>query len=247
MKELFVDNRELIVKLAQDEHACPPDGGQLHRRRQIDTQTQTQEQTQIARIVELLVEHHDPRYIDFLMSICTCKGEPVVSMQRCVTERLIAHPEAAKLLPRIEISRDQSGRKTLRMLLHGPHDATQEDNAHGYTIKEPWIDIARFRREERDADGKLRDWASKIMQHRFEELRDDEKKFRYFVRCSNLFGKVSLGRNQASLRALLCNKHLGLTYETIREVMGMETLPMLVRSRFTTLMRILFVDRWGIE
>jgi hypothetical protein len=227
LKELFIDKKELILKLADDE-LLHPDA----------------EYGQVGSIVRLLKDRPgfvwDPRYVDFLMNICTCNGDPVVSMQQCVTNKLIQ--QAAALLPRLQISQAQSGAETLRVLLPGTHKPSDDDLAHGYTEQEPWLDIAPFRHHH-EKDGKQFDRASEIMQRAFESLSEQEQKFRCFVRASNLFGKVCLGRNQGALRELLCNPHFGLDYELILRVMGMESLPMLVRARFTTLMRILFVDR----
>ena len=142
------------------------------------------------------------------------------------------------ILPQIDVL---SGK--LRVFLAGLHDADPADIACGYTEKEPWLDIARFKQKVSSQHGKSRDLASAIMSKPFDSLKSDERKFRYFIRCLNLFAKLALGRNHPVLRILLTTRWLGLTYTSIKLVMTANSLPLIVRSSFTRLMQHLFVDR----
>ena len=131
----------------------------------------------------------------------------------------------------------------LRMFLSGSHEPDPADFACGFTEKEPWLDVARFKLKVSTQNGKTRDLASVIMSKSFESLKPHEKKFRYFIRCLNLFCKLTLGRNQTVLRILLTTDFLGLTFPSILFVMRTPSLPLIVRSSFTKLMQHLFVDR----
>ena len=201
LKELFLEKRDLLNKIAPE---------------------------QVEHVVELLHEIKDPRYIDFLMSICTCHGEPMPKIQGYITELLLQKNHTH--LPLIKLDHD-GNRETLYILVHEKHDSNPE-----------WVDVSQFK-QQIERRGKLRDLAGEIMARPFGSLRAVEKKFRYFVRCTNMFGKLALGRNQLALRGLLFNENLKLTYDNILRVMKMESLPLLVRARYTTLMRILYVDR----
>ena len=201
LKELFLEKRDLLNKIAPE---------------------------QVEHVVELLHDIKDPRYIDFLMSICTCQGEPMPKIQGYITELLLQKND--QHLPQIKLDND-GNRETLYILVREKHDGNPE-----------WVDVSQFK-QQIERRGKLRDLAGEIMARPFGSLRAVEKKFRYFVRCTNMFGKLALGRNQLALRGLLFNENLKLSYDNILRVMKMESLPLLVRARYTTLMRILYVDR----
>jgi hypothetical protein len=66
---------------------------------------------------------------------------------------------------------------------------------------------------------------------------------RYFIRCTNLFSKLALGRNQKALGFLLNNPRFCFSYEGIFAVLKSDSIPALVRARFMTLMLRLFIDR----
>ena len=87
------------------------------------------------------------------------------------------------------------------------------------------------------------DYVCWIVNSPLSDLSPQERVMRYFVRCTNLFGKMSLGRNQISLKFLLESPQLQLDYRHILDVMKEKTLPYLVRARYFTLMKKLFVDR----
>lgn len=199
MKEVFLEKRDLINKITR---------------------------AQLEKVVLLLDEIKDPRYIDFLMSICTCNSEPMPRVQQYITELLLINNKHH--LPQLRI---ENG--TLHMLI-----LDKGDNQ----LKADWMDVSTFKKQMERA-GKWRDYAFEIMSKPFASLQPQEKKFRYFVRCTNLFGKLALGRNQMALRSLLFNETLHLSYGNILCMMKSESLPLLVRARFTTLMQILYVDR----
>ena len=197
LKELFFEKRELLSKVSID---------------------------QLEQVVSLLDDIKDPRYIDFLMSICTCGGAPMAKIQGHITELLLIQNN--HLLPEIRFVGE-----TIHILLNEKHQTLEE-----------WVDVSQFKRQIERA-GKFRDLAGEIMNRPFTSLLPHEKKFRYFIRCTNLFGKLAMGRNQMALRALLFNPKLQLSYLNILRVMQMHSLPLLVRARYTSLMRHLFVDR----
>lgn len=205
LKELFLEKRDLINKITPE---------------------------QLEHVVELLAEIKDPRYIDFLMSICTCQGQPMPKIQGYITELLLRQND--QHLPQIKLTYDGNQRETIHILVHEKQESHPE-----------WVDVSQFK-QQIERRGKLRDLAGEIMSRPFDSLQPAEKKFRYFVRCTNLFGKLALGRNQLALRSLLFSEKLRLTYDDILRVMKMETLPLLVRARYTTLMRILYVDRGSL-
>ena len=182
----------------------------------------------------MLLLHHirDPRYIDFLLSICTCKGEPMVQIQQMLCETFFEkNPE---LLPMCKLDRTGTG---VRLGIHIP--GTKDENG------DLWIDVASFSDSTKPPGGELasRDLASWILTAPYSDLEDKQKLLRYFVRCTNLFGRLVLGRNQTALRFLLLNEGLCFKYEDIMAVLGEPTIPALVRARFTTLMLRLYVDR----
>ena len=205
VKELFIEKSDLISKITKN---------------------------QIEKIVHLLDEIKDPRYIDFMLNICTCNSVAMTRVQGYITQSLLI--ENKHHLPQFKID----GGTLLLSIKHKDGDILSEtgDEWRG------WTDISKFKRQV-ERGGKWRDYASEIMSKSFESLQPQEKKFRYFVRCTNLFGKLALGRNQNALRALLFNETLSLSYAEVLTIMRMECLPLLVRARFTTLMRHLYVDR----
>jgi len=75
------------------------------------------------------------------------------------------------------------------------------------------------------------------------KLNAQQKLFRYFIRCTNLYGKLALGRNQTALGLLLKNDRFAFSYDDIFQTMSNNSLPPLVRARFCTLMLRLYVDR----
>ena len=153
-------------------------------------------------------------------------------IQGYITELLLRQND--QHLPQIKLTYDGNQRETIHLLVHEKQESHPE-----------WVDVSQFK-QQIERRGKLRDLAGEIMNRPFDSLQPAEKKFRYFVRCTNLFGKLALGRNQLALRSLLFSEKLKLTYDDILRVMKMETLPLLVRARYTTLMRILYVDRGSL-
>jgi hypothetical protein len=87
------------------------------------------------------------------------------------------------------------------------------------------------------------DYASWIMNAALTDLTEEQKIFRYMIRCTSLFGRLTLGRNQRALKLLICNPDLCLDYESILNVMREESLPYILRASYTTLMARLFLDR----
>ena len=267
LKELFCENQELINKISR---------------------------SFIQKMVFLLQDDRDPRFVDFLISVCTVNGLPMPKIQKYITDAVLlpsstqtlhakfneldanrdqalsmkefmdgewkqgrSHLQSQKLFAKIDANSDgeiskseflkwppllpciEMHKDTVRVLLPDSHDATDADKTVGFTSAEPWLSIAQYHH----FTAKNSDVGSEIMSRPYASLTSGERKFRYFVRCTNLFGKLALGRNQEVLRCLLCNEHLGLSYSNILKVMKMDSLPMLVRARFITLMQILYVDR----
>jgi len=196
MKELFIERRPLINQITEK---------------------------QIEKIVSLLRHVKNPTYIDFLLSICTCKGSPMPTIQEYITDLLLVKNE--RYLPQLKLDDG-----ILWVLLDDDHETPE------------WLNVCSFKKQVERA-GKIRDLAGEIMTKPYAELERAEKTFGYFVRCSNLFGKLALGRNQKALRKLLLNEKLGLSYSNILQIMSMKTLPLLVRACFTSLMNVLWVDR----
>ena len=188
----------------------------------------------VEHFMQLLLQDRNPQYIDFLLSICICDDEPLPSNQELVCEQLLNLN--AHLLPtcQVEAARESG---ELRLGVHLPGAKDQ----HG---RDFWIDVCKFTetREWRAGEG-VRDLASQIMVTAFGELNDQQKLFRYFVRCTNLFSKLALGRNQKALSLLLRNPNLqGLvSYNNILDVMKSDNVPALVRARFVTMMVLLFI------
>jgi len=207
LKEMFIEKIDLINRITKE---------------------------QIERIVSLLDDIRDPRYIDFLLSICTCDSTAVPKVQGLITDLLLIQKKHH--LPKFKIVGS-----TLHISIdERAHSEVGADNC-GWS---EWLDISSFKEQvQRAGESKWRDKASEVMSKPFASLQPREKQFRYFVRCTNLFGKLVLGRNQTALRALLYNDTMSLSYHNVLQIMRMESLPLLVRARFTTLMQRLYVDR----
>ena len=75
------------------------------------------------------------------------------------------------------------------------------------------------------------------------DLNAEQKVLRYFIRCTNLYGRLAHGRNQLSLKNVIQNQNLCLTYENIMKIVQEDTIPYLVRARFFSLLERLYVDR----
>ena len=184
----------------------------------------------IDHFIHLLKVDKAPQYIDFLMSICTCP-EPLAKVQAMVADRLLVrHPE---LLPNVRM---ESKDGQVSMLINVPGT---KDEIHNGDL---WLDMAAYKAT-KEVRGRKQDYVGWIMKATLSELSQKEKIMRYFIRCSNLYSKLATGRNQASLRALICSPVLSLSYQQILSVCKAAHLPYLLRARYFTIMSKLYVDR----
>jgi len=133
------------------------------------------------------------------------------------------------ILPAIELQQAQSGGVQMKMSLQGS------------PVKAP-LDVAVFKTT-KVVRGRQTDYVGWIMNASLAELTPEERVLRYFVRCTNLYGKLTSGRNQQALKFVIESPKLKLDYMQILAVMKEKTLPYFVRARYTTLMAKLFVDR----
>ena len=185
----------------------------------------------IDHFVNLLQKDKAPQYIDFLMSICVDKAGPLPKIQEMIADRLLVrHTE---LLPQVLLETTAQG-TTMHMNVRGAKDPS--------TGKDMWIDLALYKKA-KEVRGRQQDYVGWIMNATLSELDAQEKMVRYFVRCSNLYGKLAAGRNQGALKALIGSRTLALSYEQILAVLRESRLPYLLRARYFTLMSKLYVDR----
>ena len=105
-----------------------------------------------------------------------------------------------------------------------------------------WLNIADFKQAVQ-IRGRMQDYAGWILNAPLGDLNAEQKVVRYFIRCLNMYGRLALGRNQNSLRQLLSNKNLALSYDSIMRILKEKSLPYLIRARYWTLMERLFIDR----
>ena len=192
----------------------------------------------VDNFIRLLQKDKEPQYIDFLMSVCTIGSssstlEPVAKVQNLVTDALLENN--SHLLPKVVIKKKDSGAGiSMHLAANGIKDKT--------TGEELCIDVADFK-VQKEVRGKLQDYCGWILNAPLPELDNSEKLMRYFIRCSNLYARLALGRNQLALRLLITNPLLSLSYEQIQAVLQEQSLPYLLRARYFNLMCRLFVDR----
>ena len=188
--------------------------------------------------VDLLQKEKAPQYIDFLMNICIItspsdggKPEPLSKIQLMVLESLVKiNPH---MLPRCQI--EVKARGGLNFTINIPGTVTEQG--------EPlWLNLADFKKDVH-VHGCTQDYAGWILNAPLGDLDAEQKVIRYFICCSNLYGRLALGRNQEALRQILSNKNLALSYDSILEVLQENSLPHLIRARYWTLMERLFIDR----
>ncbi len=178
----------------------------------------------IRHFVELLKKEKAPQYIDFLMNICI-SPEPVAKVQNMIGEELLE--KNPHLLPRIRLESAGSG---IRLLVDIP----------GTNVGV--MDMKDFKKTV-EVRGRTLDYAGWVMNAPLTELNQEQKALRYFIRCSNMFGRLALGRNQKTLRLILLNEDLSLDYDSLMKIVQENTLPYLVRARYFTMVERLFVDR----
>ena len=200
LKEIFLNKRRLLTEVRPD---------------------------LIDQVMSLLEDARDPRYIDFLLSICTADGGPMPAIQRLICEALVR--SASRLLPIFSVSRTEAG---FSVAITVPGTRLDPTTIH--------IDLANFD-DSKQVMG--RDFASHILTAPFGELSRTQKAFRYAVRCINLYGKLCVGRNQDALTFFLTSPAMPWKYDTLLELLREEKLPALLRARLTTLMLDLYVDR----
>jgi len=190
----------------------------------------------ISDFLRLLRKEKAPQYIDFLMNICTSgpisQLEPVVGVQRAVTEALGQNPE---VLPSIKLHYEgvpssMAGDQSLQRI------------SAVVQIGDERLNLASFN-QTRQKGGKEWDYAGWILHSELSDLSKSEKALRYFIRCLNLFARLALGRNQDALRMLICNASLALSYNEIMLVLKETSVPQLIRARYLVLMARLYVDR----
>ena len=75
------------------------------------------------------------------------------------------------------------------------------------------------------------------------DLSDEERQFKYFVRCTQLYHKLARGRNQRVLELLVRDPQFALSFDVVYSVMKAENLPNLTRALYTNLMCSLYIDR----
>eukprot|EP00960_Hanusia_phi_P036737 752497-Hanusia_phi.AAC.1 len=176
--------------------------------------------------MEMLQKERDPRHIDFLVSICTCGRDPIPSNQSLVCDKL--YKDYFSLIPRYRLQTDRDEKKMLFML-----PSTGNEN---------WIDMSSYMQNaERTEKGY--DYASSIMFNQFNLLKEKEKHFRYFLRCTSLLNNLVVGRNHEAMAMALKNNDFSLTFEDIFDVMTSSKVPSIIRARFTNLMLKFHVDR----
>ena len=185
----------------------------------------------VQQFMGLLNEIKDPRYIDFLLSISTVGEDPLPANQMMISELLLNRN--VHLLPTIRV--DDSGKKGIRLGIHIPGSRDQHGNDF-------WIDVGKFGAKVWHG-GHQRDLASQILISPFSELNEQQKLLRYFLRCTNLFGRLVLGRNQTAIGLLLNNTRFCFNYDDIFKIICDDGIPALVRARFMSLMLRMYVDR----
>jgi hypothetical protein len=157
----------------------------------------------IDHFTDLLKKDKAPQYVDFLMSICIDNSGPLPKIQNMICDRLLT--QNPDLLPRVRLENSQ-GATLMMMNLRGSQDPASGDDL--------WVNLSEFNGM-KVVRGRNTDYLGWIMGAALSELDAKEKIVRYFVRCSNLFGKLVAGRNQAALKALICNPDLALSYEQV--------------------------------
>jgi hypothetical protein len=178
----------------------------------------------IRHFVELLKKEKAPQYIDFLMNICI-SPDPLAKVQNMIGEELLE--KNPHLLPRARLESAGSG---IRLLVDIP----------GTNVGV--MDMKDFKKTV-EVRGRTLDYAGWVMNAPLTELNQEQKALRYFIRCSNMFGRLALGRNQKTLRLILLNEDLSLDYVSLMKIVQETTLPYLVRARYFTMVERLFVDR----
>ena len=103
---------------------------------------------QVEKIVLLLEDIKDPRYVDFLLNICTCDGLPVPNIQDYITEILLI--TNSQHLPQLRLT----GNNLYILLLDKKDAESDSDN---------WIDISYFKKQV-ERGGKWRDLAGEHLQ-----------------------------------------------------------------------------------
>ena len=172
----------------------------------------------IDHFVELLQKDKAPQYIDFLMSLCIDKSGPLPKIQDIIVDRLLIR--YTELLPQVLLETKQG--TTMHLTISGIKDP--------FTGKDIWLDLAQFKKT-KEVRGCEQDYVGWIMNATLSELTPAEKAVRYFVRCLNLYGKLATGRNQGSLKALISNRTLALSYAQILAVISEPRLPYFIRAR----------------
>uniref|UniRef100_A0A7S0Z297 Inositol 1,4,5-trisphosphate receptor n=1 Tax=Hemiselmis tepida TaxID=464990 RepID=A0A7S0Z297_9CRYP len=178
----------------------------------------------VEKFAERLSESRDPRFADFLQSICTCDGVPVPPNQDCVIGLL----GSRNLLPILEVTGSGNDVElTVRM------DGRSEV-----------VRMSQYRKTTQTARV-VRELCDVVMVRQFEELSAEDKLVRYLAASLDLYADLSLGRN-AHVLTFLLKRHasqLCFTYEDILKVMASDSMPSVIRSRYATLMLRFFVDR----
>ena len=178
----------------------------------------------IQHFVDLLQRDKAPQYIDFLMSVCV-SPEPLAKVQNMVGTELLE--KNSHLLPRCKL--EPAGNR-IRLLVDIP----------GSNLSA--LDLKDYKKTV-EVRGRTQDYAGWVLNAPLNELNPEQKVLRYFIRCSNMYGRLALGRNQHTLRLLLFNKELCLDYDSLLKIVQESSLPYLVRARFFTLIERLYVDR----
>eukprot|EP00960_Hanusia_phi_P030497 748658-Hanusia_phi.AAC.3 len=184
----------------------------------------------VSKFMEMLEIERDPRHVDFLAAICACGDDPIPKNQSLVCEKLFR--EFFYLLPKYRIRKGPAG---LEVEFTLPASAQSPDNGR-------WLNMSSFLAGA-VSPGTVSDYASSIMICQYFTLNEDEKMFRYLMRCCSLLSNLVVGRNHVALTLALDNAGFPLGFDDLFAVMTSPRIPAMARARFSQLMLRFHVDR----
>ena len=103
-----------------------------------------------------------------------------LALQSLISTALISNPH---ILPQIALEQNSAGGLNMALRLPGSSYDRTPLMLHEY-------------KKTKEVRGKETDYVAWIINAPLSDLSVEEKVVRYYVRCSNLFGKLALGRNQ---------------------------------------------------
>ena len=199
LREIFVGNRPLLDSISKDF---------------------------ILQIIALLPSRQ-PQYVDFLMSICSCTGEPIVRNQHMITEHFLVGNQHFLPATYVEGVSETGSSESQHLTV-----SIQLDS------QEPRIDLSQFCAT---VPGKSGELADHVMNAPLRELGKKQKAFRYYTRCINLFGKLAMGRNVQALQELVSRKEF--SFRNLMALFRAKNVPSLLKGRYMDLMTNLWVVR----